>query len=111
LSKATVFERKLAAAGALWAGVGEGEDALSPANETERAELRRKALAWLREEVAATRARLSETAADAAAARKRLLELEQAPAWQAVTLRKLPADERAEWERLLAAMRGARGVH
>jgi Flp pilus assembly protein TadD len=94
--------RSLAAAAAVGAARSHGEDA--PADEKERARLRREGLAWLREEFAIW-SRMADEQENNRAFVQRLAEQWQQGKWfasvrEAKALALLPAEEREGWEQL-----------
>jgi tetratricopeptide (TPR) repeat protein len=95
-----------AACYAALAGCGPGKDK-APLDARERARLRRQALGWLRADLGAWAARvLKGTQKERTAAAKRLRRWQADSDLAAVrgpdALRKLPEDERADWQRLWA---------
>jgi tetratricopeptide (TPR) repeat protein/predicted Ser/Thr protein kinase len=103
--------RYLAACSAAQAGCGQGEEAARP-DEAERARLRRQALEWLRADLAshASRLKAAPQGRDSAVHRATLLAV--LGCWQndpalagvrdATSLARLPAAERAGWQKLWA---------
>jgi serine/threonine-protein kinase len=95
-----------AACSAALAGCGQGEDAAG-LTEADRARLRRQALDWLREELAARRKQLADAdAAGRSAAQAKLKRWKEdadlAGVRDAAGLAKLPEAEQAEWKKLWA---------
>jgi serine/threonine-protein kinase len=98
--------RSLAASAAALAAAGRGEDA-SGLDDTERARLRKQALDWLRADLALRTRQLpgadpTGRATVQWAMRQWLDDRSLAGIRDAAALAKLPADERAEWERIWA---------
>jgi hypothetical protein len=99
-----------AACCAALAAAGQGTDAPQPGDK-ERARLRGQALAWLRADFALWQKQADSVKADSRAAAQRALRHWQqdndlAGARDKQALSALPADERAEWEKLWAEVAG-----